>query len=96
MRRVETVSIAELVREFINKNNLANGLDEARMPEIWKDVAGSYVFNATKSLSVSNNKLFLSINSAIIRNEIMLIKSELIKRINDKTGHHFIRDIIIR
>ncbi len=96
MRKSNTTSLSEIIRDFIKINKLEDGIDSAKITEIWEDITGHYISKATTNIYVKQNKLFVTINSALLRNEILLIKSELIKRINQNIGREFINDIIVR
>lgn len=96
MRRSETIKLSDLIKQTISNNNLGDGIDKVRVKTIWKEVTGVYISNATTEISVSKSTLFVSINSSIIRSEIMLIRSELIKRINKELGRRFITEIVVR
>lgn len=96
MRRSETVKLSELIKASIAENKLEDGLDKVRVKELWFEVAGSYAVKATKDVYVENQKLYVSLSSSIIRSEIMLIRSELVKRINQQIGRNFITEIIVR
>jgi predicted nucleic acid-binding Zn ribbon protein len=96
MRRTGEIAISDLLKDFINKNRLNNGIDKSRIPEIWNSVCGKYIAESTKSVKVENSKLFVKIQSSILRNEVILIKSELVRRINHELGKQFINDIIVR
>ncbi len=96
MKRTGEIPISQLLKVFINKNRLNDGIDKSRIPEIWNHVCGKYIADSTKSVRVENKKLFVKIQSSILRNEVILIKSELIRRINHELDKHFIDDIIVR
>lgn len=96
MLRSNTESLSEILKKFIRKNRLEDGIDSSRISKIWEDVTGKYIAVATSNIEIKNRKLFVNINSSLLRNEILLIKSELIKRINEKIGRKFIDDIIVR
>jgi hypothetical protein len=96
MRRTQTVSLAEAIKEYIRKNRLENGLDSAKIHDVWKDVTGLYISRATIDIKVEHKKLFVKLNSPLLRHEIILIKSELVKRINKIMGKEYITDIIVR
>lgn len=95
MRRTNTAPLSEILRDFITKNKLEDGIDNVKINNIWEDVTGKYIANSTKNMYVHRNKLFVNIQSPILRNEIMIIKSELVKRINNKIGRKYIDEIII-
>lgn len=96
MRRSETIKISELIKQSISVNKLGDGIDKVRVKTIWKDLTGDFVTNATTDIYFDKGKLYVSINSSIIRSEIMLIRSELVKRINKELGRSFINEIIVR
>ncbi len=96
MRRSNTESISDLIKKAIDENNLNDGLDKVRVKTIWKDVTGTYISNATTEINVYSSKLFVKISSSIIRSELMLIRSELVKRINKELGRDFITEIVVR
>lgn len=96
MERVGAKSIKELIEQSIEKNNLNDGIDKVRVKKIWAQLTGEYIANSTSNIYVYDSKLFVSVNSSIIRNEILLIKSELKKRINKEIGRDFIKEIIVR
>ncbi len=96
MRRSETIKLSDLIKQTISDNKLEDGIDKVRVKTIWKEVAGVHISNATTDISVNKSSLFISINSSIIRSEVMLIRSELIRRINRELGRRFITEIIVR
>ncbi|MDD2636789.1 MAG: DUF721 domain-containing protein [Bacteroidales bacterium] len=96
MRRSNTESISDLIKKAIADNNLNDGLDKVRIKTIWKDVTGTHIANATTEINVYSSKLFVKISSSIIRSELMLIRSELVKRINKELGREFITEIVVR
>lgn len=97
MRKSEILSISDLVKQCIKQNSkLENGIDNIRIKSIWTDVAGIHISKATKDIYVSNKILFVAITSSILRSEILLIRSELVKRINKEIGRDFISEINLR
>ena len=96
MRRSNTEPLSDLIKKAIKDNNLSDGIDKVRVKTIWKDVTGTYISNATTEIYVYSSKLFIKVSSSIIRSEIMLIRTELVKRINNELGREFITEIVIR
>jgi hypothetical protein len=51
---------------------------------------------ATKSIYVKDRKLFVKIHSSVMRNELTMIKPDIIRRLNETAGSEVIDDVIIR
>jgi hypothetical protein len=96
MRRSETVKLSELIKKSIQANKLEDGIDRVRIKSLWLEVAGYHINKATTELKVSKSVLYVSMNSSILRSELLLIRSELVKRINKELGRTFISEIVVR
>ncbi len=96
MKRTGIIQIDELITEIIDKNKLNDGLDKVRVKEIWSNVVGVYIARCTTEINIYGNKLVVSVNSSIVRNELQIIKSEIVKRINKDLHREFINEIILR
>jgi len=96
MRRSETLPIVDLLKVVLNSEKLRDGLDTVRAKNLWIELCGDHIAKSTEDIQIKNNIMIVKINSSLIRNEIILIESEIIKRINSKLGRKFIIDIIVR
>jgi hypothetical protein len=54
---------------------------------------GIAVANRTKEIRIQNKKLFLTIDSSVMREELFLGKQIIIDRLNDHAGQEIITDI---
>ena len=62
---------------------------------IWPEVVGQMIASRTKSVRVMDGKLFVSFTSAVVRNEIMMVKEGLIRALNEKVGKEVVKEMII-
>lgn len=96
MERKKEKKIGSLLDDFVRANNLQQGLAEYRVTKAWSTLLGKSVAMATKSLYVKDRKLFVKIHSSVMRNELTMIKSDIIRRLNESAGTNVIDDVIIR
>jgi len=96
MERKEIKRIDALLVQFVKSNRLEKGLAEYRLMKSWNDMLGVTVAKKTKSLRVRNRKLFVTLYSSVVRNELEMIKETLIPRLNEAAGMDVIDDIVIR
>ena len=62
------------------------------------DLAGSCGANdclPDEKCPVMDGKLFVSFTSAVVRNEIMMVKEGLIRALNEKVGKEVVKEMII-
>ena len=73
MEREEIQKIDSLLRQFVKSNRLEKGLAEYRLMKSWRDLLGISISKKTKSLYIRDRKLFVSLNSSVVRNELSLM-----------------------
>ena len=96
MERKEIQKIDSLLRQFVKSNRLEKGLAEYRLMKSWRDLLGISISKKTKSLYIRDRKLFVSLNSSVVRNELSLMKETLIQRLNEAAGMKVIDDIVLK
>lgn len=96
MERKEVKKIDSLLQQFVRANRLEKGLAEYRLMKSWGDLLGISVAKKTKSLRIQNRKLFVTLHSSVVRNELSLIKDSLIPKLNEAAGMNVIDDVVLR
>jgi predicted nucleic acid-binding Zn ribbon protein len=96
MRKNQTQRIGEIISSILKKNGIENRLSEVRIKRAWEELLGKPVARYTKSIFFKNNILYVTISSSIARNEIMLIRDELIIKLNENIGEDIIHKIIFK
>ena len=96
MQRKDVKKIDSLLQQFVKSNRLEKGLAEYRLMKSWKDLLGITVAKKTKSLHIQNRKLFVTLHSSVVRNELSLIKESLIPKLNEAAGMDVIDDVVLR
>ena len=96
MERKDVKKIDSLLHQFVKANGLEKGLAEYRLMKSWKDLLGITVAKKTKSLRIQNRKLFVTLHSSVVRNELSMIKDSLIPKLNEAAGMDVIDDVILR
>lgn len=96
MKRTEAQTIGQIVEHFMQQERLDTRLDELRASTLWPQVVGQGINRYTASRSVAGGVMTVHITSAPLRNELMLMRSSIIQRINDALGREVIHEIVFR
>ncbi len=79
---------------MLNVYKIKRKFEETSIVAVWPELVGKSVANRTKELYISNKKLFLRIESSVIKNELMMMRSQIIGKINDKAKEILVEEII--
>ncbi|HEY4788048.1 MAG TPA: DUF721 domain-containing protein [Bacteroidales bacterium] len=96
MRRSNTQNIGDIVSQLLKELHIDRKLKEVRVINSWNEVLGNNVARATSKIYIKNRILFVYLKSPVVRNELMLLKSGIIKSLNEKAGENIIDDIVLR
>ena len=96
MKRKNTYKVGDVVRKLMDNPNLSQKLDELDALDAWKDLIGKSLIKYVSHQKIYKGKLYIKINSAVMRNELSFKKTYLIEEINSKVGKEIISDIILK
>ncbi len=90
-RRSKLLSIKDLTQEFYKKEKIKKGFNDISIYETWKKITDKKTHERTKKLFTKENKLFIEISSAPLRNELSNNKVILLSKIKEE--HNFIDEL---
>lgn len=96
MQRKETQAIGDILNDILQAQGLDIGLNGARARQAWRDTMGDAVLRYTEDISFEKGTLYVRLTSAILRNELFMCRSQIIKKLNGKIGRQVIQTIIFR
>ncbi|AEM69322.1 protein of unknown function DUF721 [Allomuricauda ruestringensis DSM 13258] len=95
-RHSSHIPLSEALSEFIQENKLQKGMDRVDTREAWVKLMGNGVNNYTTAVELRNETLFISLSSSVLREELSLGKSKIIKMINEELGKELVKKLVLR
>lgn len=94
MGRTNDKTLKEAIEQMLNVYKIKRKFDETGIVAHWPQLVGKSVANRTKELFISDKKLFLRIESSVIKNELMMIRNQIITKINDEARTVLVEEIV--
>ncbi|MEO8886509.1 MAG: DUF721 domain-containing protein [Mucilaginibacter sp.] len=94
MRKANDKSLKEAIEQMMQVYKIKRKFDETGIIAHWPDLVGKSVANRTKELFIRDKKLFLRIESSVIKNELMMMRAQIIEKINVEANMALIEEII--
>lgn len=85
--------LSEIIDKLMKAYRLDGKLKEMDVLKAWGEMMGIAVANRTKNIQIRNKTLFLTMDSAVMRDELSYGKTVIIQRINEKAGFEMITDV---
>ena len=93
MFKKQPQTITDLLNSFLRDNSLETPLLQRKAINAWDKIAGKAICKYTMEKSIRNQTLFIKISSPALRNNLVMMKSDLVNKINHEVGNRIINDI---
>jgi len=93
-KRTNDQSMKEVIDQMLKSFHLDQKINETRLINSWEKVMGKTVANRTVQLSIRNKKLFVTLNSASLREELHHAREKIVSLLNAESGGEVIDEII--
>ena len=96
MKRSNDQPLKDAISEMLDTFHLQERVNELRLRRNWEKIFGRTIAKYTREISVRSGKLYLTVDSASLRQELTFNKTKMIGRINESIATGFVEDIILR
>lgn len=93
MFKREVKSINDILQQFLRKEGLETPLQQKRLIDAWDSVAGPMVARYTQEKFIKNQILFVKITNPALRQDLSMMRQQLIRRLNEVVGSSVISDV---
>lgn len=95
MPRGTDLNMKEAIERMLDTYKIRRKFDETSLIAAWPELIGQGIANRTKQIYIRDRKLFVRVESAVIKNELALIRSQIIDRMNEHVGHVVIEEMVL-
>jgi len=96
MRKTNTQPMKEVIQLYLKALKIDDKIKEAKIIGNWNKSMGVVIAKATTDLYIRNRVLYVHVNSPAIRNDLNLMRSEVVKHLNRQVGENVITDLILK
>ncbi len=87
-------SLKDVLQQLFDAYGWTEKMDGVRIINSWEKVVGSIFAKHTTNLNVKNKKLYVKLDSSVLRSDLYMERSQLVKKLNDEIGKKVIDEII--
>lgn len=95
MARTNDKPIKSAIEQWLQVYKLKRKFDETSLIALWPEMMGTAIANRTKEIYVLNRKLFVRVESSVIKNELLMIRSQILDKMNERAGSKVLDEIVL-
>ena len=81
--------------KLLDVYRLRRKFDETSILTAWPELIGPAIANRTQQIYIKDKKLFIRVESAVIKNELAMMRRQIIGRVNEYVGKVVIEEFVI-
>ncbi|WP_412467295.1 DUF721 domain-containing protein [Pedobacter sp. KLB.chiD] len=94
MRKPNDVTLKDAISKMLDVYRLRRKFDETSILSIWPEIMGTAIANRTKQIYIHERRLFLRIESSVIKNELIMVRQGIIQKLNEHAGSEVITEMV--
>ena len=96
MRRSEIHSLGSAIRSYLKEAKFDRKLAEVDAVSSWETIIGKPIARATTSIYIKNETLYVHLNSSIVRNELFMMRNDIVRAVNNHAGSEIVKSIVLK
>ena len=93
MFKRDVQSITDILNKLLREEGLEMPLMQKRLIDSWETVTGSIVARYTTEKYIKNQTLSVKIANPALRHDISMMRTQLVKRLNEHVGSFVISEV---
>ena len=96
MKNSNENSLGDVIKELLETYRLKDGVNTARLAEIWSKSMDQAIVSRTLNIKIANGVLTIVLNSAVVRKELDFKKDQIRSTMNEAFGENIIREVVLK
>lgn len=93
MRKSNAEPIGDLLLRYLREEGLETPLNQYRLINAWADVMGQGILQYTGERFIKGQTLYVQIRSSVLKQDLMMSRAMIVRRLNEHVKEQVITDI---
>ena len=94
-QRSKLEAVGPLLTGVLEGLGLDRRLREFQAVEVWNSVVGEVIAENTRPVAMREGVLFVEVASSVWMQELVLLRDEIVERLNQQLGENIVRRIVL-
>ncbi len=94
VRQGESLTLKQAFSRMIEQSSFGKQYYRILAVEAWRKLMGETVARRTSRIFLKNGQLFVELTSAPLRQELFLIREQIVARVNEEVGKSVVNELV--
>lgn len=95
MRKSNDQPLKEVLEQLLQTYHLKRKFDEQSIIAAWPEMIGKGVAKHTKEIFIRDAKLFLKVDSSVVKHQLLMMRQQIIEAINTKAETELVKEVVL-
>jgi predicted nucleic acid-binding Zn ribbon protein len=95
-RKSNSANMKTLIDKLIRSYGLESKMQELDVMSEWENIVGKMIARHTKDIQIRNKILYITLDSAPLKQELLMNRTRIIELVNEKSGKQLVQDVFIK
>jgi predicted nucleic acid-binding Zn ribbon protein len=96
MRKSNTQKLGDVIADCLRELRIEQKLKEVHVVSQWESMMGKTVALRTDRIYIRNRTLYIHVTSSVLKTELLMMRQEIIDKLNENAGEKVVEQIVIR
>ena len=88
-------SLGKVIEKMLDVFKLRAKVQEAQVVDAWGEIVGPMIEKRTRDVYIRHKKLYVKLDSPVVKQELMYMRSKIVERVNQHVGAEAITDVVL-
>lgn len=93
-RKTGATPLKEAIEDMLEAYKIRSKFNETYIVAYWEKIMGLPIASRTTQIYIQERKLFIQLDSAPLRNELVMAKNKIVEMINKEVGQKIVDDVV--
>lgn len=93
-KRTNDKPIKEAIEQMLNVYKLRRKFDETALIAAWPEMMGNAIAKRTTQMYIRDRRLYIRVDSSVVKNELVMIRSQILDKMNERAGNKVLDEIV--
>lgn len=94
MNRSNDKSLKEAIEQMLQVYKLKRRFDETSLIAAWPEIMGKAVASRTSQIYIRERRLFIRVDSAVVKNQLVMMRSDILEKMNERAGSCVLDELV--
>ncbi len=89
-------SLADVMQKMLDESQLAVPYLKHKVKEVWSEATGPVIMKFVTRMELKGDTLYVEVSSPLVKNELMMLKDEILMKMHEQIDERRLKKLVIR